>query len=65
MPDKTRAGAEPLDTNFTTDIKLEAATVDPSTSTQDATAVLGDAHSYVEVQAGDYSLAAYCNQASD
>jgi hypothetical protein len=62
MPDKRRAGAEPLDTNYTTDIKLEATVVDPSGTIQDAVGVLGDAHSYVEVETGEYSLAAYCNQ---
>lgn len=61
MPDKTRAGAEPLDSNFTTDIKLEAATVDPSRLSQDAAEVLGDAHSFVEVESSDYSLSAFCN----
>jgi len=65
MPDKKRAGAESLDTNYTTDIKLEATIVDPSRSTQDVVEVLGDAHSYVEVESGEYSLAAFCNRNDD
>lgn len=62
MPGRS-VGVDVLDTNYTTDIKLELAFADPNSVTRDVVDVLGDAHSYVEVQTDvDYSLAAYCNQ---